>query len=240
MKALLEVINRGILKGLHENNIELLADLDDENLDQIDSIQTKTVNNKTDFSIKQQLTDAIQTGKLSGRLKQLINDTANFDKFKGLIKANDKKHLKKLINVGQKLFGTDGNFNWIDTSEITDMSELFYIKSEFNGHIELWDTSNVTDMSFMFNFADEFNQPIGQWDVSNVTNMEYMFKYAELFNQPIGDWNVSNVTNMRHMFVEAVSFNQDISQWNVNNVKDHDDIYYNCPINQKYKPQFYK
>jgi hypothetical protein len=37
------------------------------------------------------------------------------------------------------------------------MSELFYIKSEFNGHIELWDTSNVTDMSFMFNFADEFN-----------------------------------------------------------------------------------
>jgi len=33
MKRLLEAINRGILKGLNENNIELLADLDDENLD---------------------------------------------------------------------------------------------------------------------------------------------------------------------------------------------------------------
>ena len=33
MKQLLEVINRGILKGLTENNIELLADLDDDNLD---------------------------------------------------------------------------------------------------------------------------------------------------------------------------------------------------------------
>jgi hypothetical protein len=33
MKKLLEAINRGILKGLNENNVELLADLDDENLD---------------------------------------------------------------------------------------------------------------------------------------------------------------------------------------------------------------
>jgi hypothetical protein len=33
MKQLLEAINRGILRGLNENNIELLADLDDDNLD---------------------------------------------------------------------------------------------------------------------------------------------------------------------------------------------------------------
>jgi hypothetical protein len=33
MKRLLEAINRGILKGLNENNIELLADLDDDTAD---------------------------------------------------------------------------------------------------------------------------------------------------------------------------------------------------------------
>jgi hypothetical protein len=33
MNSLLEAINRGILKGLNENNIELLTDLDIENLD---------------------------------------------------------------------------------------------------------------------------------------------------------------------------------------------------------------
>jgi hypothetical protein len=33
MKHLLEAINRGILRGLHENNIELLTDLEDDNLD---------------------------------------------------------------------------------------------------------------------------------------------------------------------------------------------------------------
>jgi hypothetical protein len=32
MKHLLEAINRGILRGLRENNIELLADLGDDNL----------------------------------------------------------------------------------------------------------------------------------------------------------------------------------------------------------------
>jgi hypothetical protein len=33
MKKLLEAINRGILRGLNENNIELISDLDDANLD---------------------------------------------------------------------------------------------------------------------------------------------------------------------------------------------------------------
>jgi hypothetical protein len=33
MKKLLEAINRGILRGLTENNIELLADLENDELD---------------------------------------------------------------------------------------------------------------------------------------------------------------------------------------------------------------
>jgi hypothetical protein len=33
MNLLLEAINRGILRGLNENNIELLADLEDDELD---------------------------------------------------------------------------------------------------------------------------------------------------------------------------------------------------------------
>ena len=132
MKHLLEAINRGILKGLNEQNIELLTNLDNDNLDQMDSIQTKSINNKVDFSIKQQLIDAIQTGELHSRLKQFINNPKNFSKLKGLIKANDKNHLKELIKIGQKLFGNDGNFNWIDTSEITDMSKLFYNNTDFN------------------------------------------------------------------------------------------------------------
>ena len=43
------------------------------------------------------------------------------------------------------------------------------------GHISLWNTSNVTDMSNMFYCATNFNQDIGNWDTSNVTSMRYMF-----------------------------------------------------------------
>ena len=63
------------------------------------------------------------------------------------------------------------------------------------GHISSWDTSEVTDMSQLFKygldsiafFAKSFNHPIGDWDVSNVNNMSEMFFCAEAFNQPIGN-----------------------------------------------------
>ena len=88
MKKLLEAINRGILRGLNENNIELLTDLGDSELD-LDSIQNKSVNNKIDYSIKQQLINAIQSVNMHSRLKQIINDPSNFDKFKGIIKVTN-------------------------------------------------------------------------------------------------------------------------------------------------------
>jgi surface protein len=59
--------------------------------------------------------------------------------------------------VGKRLLGNDGNFNWIDTSKITSMTQLFYGDSDFNGDISLWDVSNVTNMSHMFSFAEKFN-----------------------------------------------------------------------------------
>ena len=240
MKHLLEAINRGILKGLNEQNIELLADLDDENLDQLDTIQTKSVNNKIDGyaqSIKLQLINAIRTGKISESLKEIINNPINFHTYKGIIKANDDDNLKELIWVGQKLFGADGNFNWIDTSDITDMSDLFYENKTFNGHIELWDVSNVTTMEDMFLYATKFNQPIGDWDVSRVTSMAQMFFGARSFNQPIGDWDVSNVTDMACMFLSAEKFNQPLNNWAVSDSANINFVFTDCPIKEKYKPK---
>lgn len=44
----------------------------------------------------------------------------------------------------------------------------------------LWDTSNVTNLSNMFNGAYAFNQDIGGWNVGLVTNMTNMFLGANL------------------------------------------------------------
>ena len=71
------------------------------------------------------------------------------------------------------------------------------------GHISLWNTSNVTNMSNMFNGATNFNEDIGNWDTSNVTDMSSMFYDAYKFNQDIGWWDTSKVTNMNRMFYSA-------------------------------------
>ena len=89
------------------------------------------------------------------------------------------------------------------------------------GHISLWNTSNVTDMSSMFYSTNKFNEDIGNWDTSNVTDMNRMFFGAKEFNQDIGGWNTSNVTYMRFMFSDATKFNKDyIINWDVSKVID--------------------
>ena len=53
--------------------------------------------------------------------------------------------------------------------------------SNFNQDIGSWNTSNVTDMQDMFNKSYSFNQDIGSWDASKVTNMSgYVSRYLRI------------------------------------------------------------
>ncbi len=132
--------------------------------------------------------------------------------------------------------GATAKFNYIDTSDITDMSSLFQNNTTFNGDISKWNTSKVTDMEYMFYGATAFNQPLNAWNVSSVEKMESMFRDATSFNQPLNAWNVSNVTDMYHMFNSATAFNQPLDNWTVSSVTDMDYMFYgatafNKPLN---------
>ena len=149
-----------------------------------------------------------------------------------------KGELKEIIKQRTKDEGNKVDLNDIDTSIITDMSELF-AKTDFNGDISGWNVSKVTDMSFMFYNCTSFNSDISNWDVSNVTDMYGMFERCKLFNQDISNWDVSNVVNMNEMFYDCKSFNQDISNWNISNVKNNRYVFHRCiSLEEKYKPKF--
>ena len=193
---------------------------------------------------------------------EIVSFTDNNGKKHGRgYKPKDKNTLKKLLERMIEVRGNEGDFNDIDTSDITSMHFLFDYKNKFNGDITGWNVSSVKDMNNMFYNAKSFNQPIGNWDVSSVIEMNCMFYGAESFNQdiskwkfpkvtdmggmfyetssfnqPIGDWEFPNVENMEYMFCNATSFNQDLSKWDLKG-KKKTKIFYGCPIKKEYKPK---
>lgn len=130
---------------------------------------------------------------------------------------SNKTELINMIHALMIVHGYNCDLNCIDTSKITDMSELFSSEELrlFNGDIFGWNVSNVKDMHSMFSNS-KFNGNISKWDVSNVEDMRKMF-YKSDFNGDISKWNVSNVKFAEDMFSYS-KFDGDTSEWNVSNV----------------------
>ena len=161
----------------------------------------------------------------------------------------DKDELIDCIKkkIKQEGLGTKNHpldLNDIDTSKITDMSELFDINDgelkhlSNNGYFNIseWNVSKVENMYYMF-CNSAFNGDISRWDVSNVKNMSGMFELSG-FNSNISDWDVSNVEDMSYMFYKT-NFNGNISNWDVSNVNYMVGMFINCPL-QNNPPKWYK
>ena len=135
------------------------------------------------------------------------NDISKFSTY--AYRPTSKKELQDIIKIRIKKEGNNCNLNDIDTSLITNMSELF-VDSIFNGDISNWDVSHVEDMWGMFAYSD-FDGNISKWDVSNVKNTSNMFRKSK--------------------------FSQDISNWKINKNCNIDDMFFDCLIKEEYKPK---
>jgi surface protein len=153
------------------------------------------------------------------------------------MKPKTNRELKDLVRRLIKERGNNADLNDIDTSLITDMSEVFY-ETKFNGDISKWNTSNVKDMFSMFALSD-FNGDISKWDVRKVRDMSFMFHWSN-FNGDISKWDVRNVRRFADMFRRS-KFSGDISGWKVNSskVRDMSDMFNGCPLEGN-EPAWYK
>lgn len=96
--------------------------------------------------------------------------------------------LKQLIKKSITYFGNNGNYNWIDISNLTSLTTVFKDLEEFNGDITLWDTSNIVNMNYMFMNCTSFNRDISNWDVSNAKWLTGAFKNVNAeFKQLVTD-----------------------------------------------------
>ncbi|WQJ53957.1 MAG: hypothetical protein [Wendovervirus sonii] len=254
-----EAINTGIQNALA---------LNDEDVSII--YQHKKISN--DFNIDKLLQERqdeykklIENKNFQGCLNLYNSEYLYFEKRTVGYKVSSKEELKKIVKKfdNEKWYNFD--LNWLDVSEITDMSHLFYKFYCFNCDISEWDVSNVTNMQYMFNncynfnsdlsqwdvskvedmysmfeYCNEFNSDLSQWNVSNVKDIAFMFYSCKNFNQDLSQWNVSKVKNIAFMFYKCENFNQDLSQWNVSKVEDMQHMFYMCPIKEEYKPKFNK
>ena len=143
-----------------------------------------------------------------------------------------KNELQIAVNLWESdnvtAIDTYGNINTWDVSLITDMSNLFSDKNNFNSDISNWDVSNVTNMNGMFDKAYNFNGDISNWDVSSVTTMTWMFHRADDFNGDLSNWNVGSVTDMSAAFHRAGAFNSDLTNWDVSNVTSMSAMFYDA------------
>ena len=118
-----------------------------------------------------------------------------FDK----VQPKNKTQLKSLIEYAFNHNIYDLNF--IDTSKITDMSNLF-MNCEYDIDVSNWDVSNVINMGCTFYNCNMFTgKGLENWDVSNVKDMSYMFTVCENFKgKGLENWDVSKVEDMKYMF----------------------------------------
>ena len=183
-----------------------------QNIENITFVSSTSGANDTAWDVSAEQNGSImawyETSNSSGALKVYIGSNET-------IYANtDSSYLFSRIGYSSNCTATETitNIGLLNTSNVTDMSHMFY----YTGYRAMtsldlgtnFDTSSVTNMSNMFNgtgYTAMTSLDLGdKFDTSNVTNMISMFNntgYTAMTSLDLGDnFDTSNVTTMKWMF----------------------------------------
>ena len=146
----------------------------------------------------------------------------------------------KVVNFNQYSSGmfyykkslTNIDFNNVDTSNVTNMREMFDGCSKLTSlDLSNFDTSNVTYMYAMFlDCSNLTSLDLSGFNTSNVTNMSNMFDHcSQLTSLDLGSFNTSNVTYMREMFDSCRNLTSlNLSSFDTSNVTNIYGMFHAC------------
>lgn len=145
----------------------------------------------------------------------------------------DTKNVTDMSNgfyVAKNLVGIDVS-DW-DTSKVTNMENLFYnclLLTDLD--VSKWDTSKVTNMADIFGGCSKLQSiNVSKWNTSSVTDMSYIFYGCSSTRElDVSKWDTSKVTSMRYMFYNCTNIKElDISNWDTSKVTRMDYMFSNC------------
>ncbi|WP_066026581.1 BspA family leucine-rich repeat surface protein [Enterococcus mundtii] len=116
---------------------------------------------------------------------------------------------------GLRLARTITGIEYINTSNLTDMSRMFKGTGLESLDLSGLDTSNVRNMSLTFSenrYLRELN--LSNLDIRNVTHMSSTFQFSTIDHLDLSYLDTSNVTHFDHTFDGLVSITADISYLN--------------------------
>ena len=128
---------------------------------------------------------------------------------------------------------TQCDMSKLDTSNLTDMSDMFYNCSKLTsvGDLSSWNTPKVTTIYGMFSSCSALTTlDLSSWNTSKVTNMNSMFSScSSLTTLDLSSWNTSKVASMNYMFDRCSSLTTlDLSSWNISSVTTMQSMFDRC------------
>ena len=176
---------------------------------------------ESDYEIKLWLDPADKTAYYYTEPEKvyLNEDSSRMFYYNSIIFPADK--MKDILDIDLSNF---------DTSNVTDMSTMFYGMSNLTSlNLSNFDTSRVTDMSSMFTFMYNLTTlNLSNFDTSKVTDMHDMFQGLKLTSLDLSNFDTSNVTDMNTMFANMPNLiTLDLSNFDTSQVTDMSDMFEN-------------
>ena len=186
------------------------------------------------------LTDSNSTEPVTSKLCTYINNkpvittayTYNYSKASSIdLSNNDTSNITNMSNMFMGSSATSINLSDIDTSNVTNMSGMFNRSQATTLDVSHFDTSKVTNMSGMFDNSKATTLDVSHFDTSKVTNMSDMFSNSKATTLDVSHFDTSNVTGMGSMFSNSRVTILDLSHFDTSKVTSMYAMFRNLKVN---------